>query len=158
MIQREVAFYFGTTATAPQTGLFLKFLKDRGYSIKFLHVTAPDHVRWRSIQERDKTFVQTTEDDTVVKGKWLHDRIMDTYLKYADEIVFYYRDVWDADAKPAATWIRQETGDPEVLGTLEIHDGDCYGALKAIHNAYCDAKGDEGLKWEATVEAHSKML
>jgi hypothetical protein len=53
-----------------------------------IHVSAPDDVRWGSIQERDKTFVQTTEQD--IKEKWLllPQRINDTFLKYADRLSF----------------------------------------------------------------------
>src|SRR5205085_8823258 len=68
LIRQQYAFYFGTTASSPSTGKFLEFLKSKGYTIKLLHLTAPDDVRWASVQERDKIFVQTTEEDIRDKG------------------------------------------------------------------------------------------
>jgi predicted ABC-type ATPase len=115
LIREKYAFYFGTTCSAPQTAFFFKFLKDQGYQIRLLHLTAPDNVRWRSIQERDKTFVQTTEEDTRKKGELVPQRIHDTFLKFADKIEFYYRAGVKENAVLAATWVRNEQG-AEKLG------------------------------------------
>lgn len=92
LIREKYSFYFGSTSTSPFTYKFFDFLKSQGYRIRLLHVTAPDDLRWKSIQERDKTFVQTTEADVKDKGILLPERINDTFFKYADEIEFYYRD------------------------------------------------------------------
>lgn len=46
--------------------------------------------------------VQTTEQDVREKGLLLSQRINDTFLKYVDEIKFYYRDGVKQDAVLAA--------------------------------------------------------
>jgi predicted ABC-type ATPase len=108
LIREKYAFYFGTTSTGPATAKFFEFLKTQGYRIRLIHVSAPNEVRWESIQERDKTFVQTTEQDVKEKGLLLPQRINDTFLKYADEIEFYYRGGVKQDAILAAKWLRNE--------------------------------------------------
>lgn len=77
-------------------------------------MTASDAVRWGSIIARDKQFVQTTEADIRDKGKMFPQRIRDTYLKYADEIEFYYRDAVDQNAILAGKW---------KDGKIELLDG-----------------------------------
>ena len=72
LIRDKYAFYFGTTSTGPVTGKFWAFLKAQGYNIHCIHVSAPDDVRWGSIVERDKTFVQTTEEDVEKKANCSH--------------------------------------------------------------------------------------
>jgi hypothetical protein len=156
LIRERYAFYFGTTSSSPATGLFFKFLQEQGYRIKLIHLSAPDAVRWASIQERDETFVQTTEADVVEKGRLLPQRIMDTFLAYADEIEFYYRADVAKNAELAATWIRNK-GEAK-LGTLEIVSPLEYGAIKDIHNAAVTALGRPELSWEATVEANSEIF
>lgn len=91
LIRQNHGFYFGTTSSSPTTEKFFRFLKSKDYKIHLLHVTAPDDVRWKSIQERDKVFVQTTERDIKDKGMLVPQRITDSYLKFADRIDFYYR-------------------------------------------------------------------
>jgi hypothetical protein len=147
LIREKYAFYFGTTSTGPATCKFFDFLKKQGYQIRLLHITAPDDVRWGSIQERDKTFIQTTEEDVREKGLLLPQRINDTVLAYADEIEFYYRDAVNEDAKLAATWIRKE---PEA--ELKIQDESLYGKIKEIHNAAIEKLNRPDLQWELTVE------
>lgn len=156
LIREKYAFYFGTACSAPQTAFFFKFLKDQGYKIRLLHLTAPDDVRWDSIKERDKTFVQTTEEDTREKGKLVPQRIHDTFLKFATEIEFYYRAGVKENAVLAATWVRNEEG-AEKLGSLTIHNKDHYEAIKRIHNHVCQELGKKELEWE-TVEAASKVV
>ncbi len=147
LIREQFALCFGTTSSGPATGKFFEFLKKQGYSIRLIHVTASDAVRWASVQERDKTFVQTTEADTAEKGLLLPQRISDTYLAFADSIEFYYRAAVEEDAKLAATWTN---------GELEIANGSRYEKIKAIHNATVDLLHRPELKWEATVEAAKK--
>ena len=65
---------------------FFEFLKEQGYRIRIIHVSASDDVRWGSIQERDQSFVQTTEEDVRMKGLMVPQRITDTFLTHADEI------------------------------------------------------------------------
>lgn len=136
LIREKIEFYYGTTATAPQTRLFFNFLKQNGYAIHLLHLSAPDQVRWDSIQERDKTFIQTTQEDIFSKGKLLPERIRDTYLALADTIAFYFRAVFDEPAVLAATWIRGKG--------LHVNDSKAYEAVQVVHNKTCP---DE-LKWE----------
>ncbi|MBM3198280.1 MAG: ATP-binding protein [Chlamydiae bacterium] len=139
-------FFYGTTSTSPLTGNFFHQLKERGFRIRLLHVTAPDDVRWRSIAERDKVFVQTTEQDTRDKGDFFPQRLEDTYLAYADEIQFLYRSDVHEECRLAATWTR---GTPAVL---VIHDIEAYKNVQKIHNAICERLGRQELFWENAVE------
>ncbi len=154
LIREGYAFYFGTTSSGPATGNFFEFLKKQDYHIRLIHVTAPDDVRWGSINERDKTFVQTTEEDVREKGLLLPQRIMDTFLAYADEIEFHYRDGIKKDAQLAATWVRNKDTE-EVLGTLKIFDLSKYEEIKAIHNKAVQVLEKPELLWESTVEKNS---
>ncbi|MDE3045965.1 MAG: hypothetical protein KGJ02_04910 [Verrucomicrobiota bacterium] len=148
LIRDNCDFQFGTTATSPQAAHFFKFLKDRGYKIHLIHITAPDEVRWNSIQERDKSFVQTTEQDIQEKGKLLPQRIQDTYLKYADKIHFIYRG--EVNTGPsmvlgmAAEWIRTEESAGKA-GVLRIWNEENYAKVKALHNAAIEALGKREL-------------
>jgi len=151
LIREKYAFYFGTTSSGPATGKFFEFLKKQGYRIRLIHVTAPDDVRWGSIRERDKTFVQTTEQDVREKGLLLPQRIKDTFLAYADEIEFYYRGDVKEDAQLAAKWIRNDSSS-EALGTLQIISIPQYEQIKTIHNAATEVLKRPDLRWEATVE------
>lgn len=108
LIMQKRDFYFGATSSHPLTANSFKFYTDQGYHIHLLHVTAPDDVRWKSICERDKDFVQTTEEDIREKTLLVPQRITDTYLKYAAKIDFFYRTDVEGDAIRAATWIREE--------------------------------------------------
>lgn len=144
LIRKNSDFYFGTTATSPGAANLFKLLKERGYRIKLLHITAPDDVRWASIRERDKTFVQTTQEDVKEKGLLLPQRIQDTYLKFADEIEFFYRGAVNENGTLAATWTKEEG--------LAIQDVAVYGQIKKVHNAICDLLKRPELYWEKTVE------
>lgn len=157
LIREKYGFYFGTTSTGPTTGKFFEFLKSQGYAIRLIHVSAPDEIRWNSIQERDKTFVQTTEQDVREKGLLLPQRITDTYLKYADEIEFYYRDGVKQDAVLAAKWLRNED-DQQHLGRLEIIAPEQYQKIKTIHNEAATALTRPDLYWESAVEKTSQIL
>lgn len=155
LIREKYAFYFGTTSTGPATGKFFDFLKKQGYKIKLIHVTAPDDVRWESIKERDKTFVQTTEQDVREKGQLLPQRISDTYLAYADEIEFYYRDAVNADAILTARWLRNENHS-SCLGSIKILSTERYEKIKKIHNAAVETLKRPDLTWELTVDKSVK--
>jgi len=157
LIREKFAFYYGSTSSGPSTGILFKFLKTQGYTIRLIHVSAPDDVRLDSVQERDKTFVHTTEQDIKEKGLLLPQRINDTFLKYADEIEFYYRDDVKQDAELAARWLRNE-GVSECAGTLQILDPKQYEGIKSVHNAAVDVLNLPELLWEVTVEAQSKIL
>ncbi len=122
-----------------------------------IHVSAPDDVRWGSIQERDKTFVQTTEQDVKEKGLLLPQRINDTFLKYADQIEFYYRDDVKQDAVLAARWLRNEDVS-EFAGTLQILEPKQYEQIKSVHNAAVEVLKKPELLWEEAVESRSKIL
>lgn len=157
LIRNNYAFYFGSTSSGPATGKFFEFLKAQGYHIKLIHVSAPDEVRWGSIQERDKTFVKTTEQDVREKGLLLPQRINDTFLKYANEIEFYYRDGAKQDAVLAAKWLRNEEN-KEYLGTLQIIAPGQYERIKTIHNEAAKILARQDLYWESTVEKSSQIL
>lgn len=149
LIRERVAFFFGTTSTSPFTHLFFNFLKEKGYAIKLIHISAPDSVRWDSIKAR--TFIQTTEQDVFDKGKMLPERINDTYLKFADEIDFCYREGVDEDAILAAKWIRTGQGG-EARGTLDIIDPARYDKIKTLHNSQIEKLNKPELLWENSVE------
>lgn len=153
LIRDKKAIFFGTTSTGAPSASYASFLKNQGYKIKYIHVSAPDDVRWGSIQERDKTFVQTTEADVREKGDLLPQRINDTFLAFADEIEFYYRDAVKANAVLAAKWVRQKEGH-----VLSIFSPEKYEKIKQIHNAVAKRLGKEDLLWENSVEAKSVMI
>lgn len=83
---------FGTTSTSEHTARFFEFVKSHGYNITVLHITASDETRWKSIQDRDKEFVQTTEKDIREKGGMIFERISDTFFAQANEVYFYARE------------------------------------------------------------------
>lgn len=160
LILNRCSFHFGTTSTGAQTKYFLSFLKTHGYQIRLLHITAPDDVRWASVDLRNKGeegregFVQRTEKDTRDKGALFPQRIRDTYLEYADEIEFYYRDRADADARLSARWIRT-TGDNQPMGKLEITSDQDYNRIVEQHNRVVGELKLPELTWENTVLKHS---
>lgn len=157
LIREKCAFYFGSTSSGPATGRFFEFIKAQGYTIRLIHVSAPDDVRWGSIQERDKTFVQTTEEDVKEKGLLLPQRINDTFLKYADQIDFYYRDDVKQDAVLAARWLKNEDA-AEFAGTLQILEPKQYEQIKSVHNAAAEVLKKPELLWEDAVESKSRIL
>lgn len=146
LIREKYNFYFGTTSTGPATFRFCDFLKQQGYQVRFIHISAPDDVRWDSLKERDKVFVQTTEQDTREKGLLLPQRIADTYLKYADQIDFYYRAAVSKDANLAARWVKGKG--------ITVIDSEDYKKIKTLHNTAVEALNKPDLKWESTVEAN----
>lgn len=157
LIRENYDFYFGTTSSGNATHIFFDFLKKQGYKIRLIYVSAPDDIRWESIKERDKEFVQTTENDVREKGFLLPQRINDTFLKYADEIDFNYRTEVNKDAKLAARWVRnQENSDS--LGTLEIINQELYQKIKEIHDAAATILKRPDIYWEASVEKNSKII
>lgn len=149
LIKGGYAFCFGTTATGDKTYLGFEALKKEGYRIHLIHVTAPDQVRVDSIKQRDKVFIQTTEEDIRDKAKLLPQRISDTYLKYADQIDFYCRDAVDQDAKLSAVWVRDAESE-----NLNVTNQESYQKIKAWHNANLENRED--LRWEKTVEASKR--
>ena len=148
LVKSKTNFMYGTTASSPQTALFLDFLRKNGYNIEILHVTAPDQVRWDSIAKRDQVFIQQSSQDVINKQLMVHERIQDTFLKYAHRICFYYRDGVDNTAIHAATWIRVD----EDKGVLEIQDQKVFEEMKNLHNKVCDGMNKPHLKWENTVD------
>jgi len=153
LIKRKSPFFFESTCSSDKTHFLLAQLKEQGYSIHLIHVSASDDVRWESIQERDKTFIQTTKEDVENKGLDVPQRITDTFLKYADKISFYARSKADADATLAATWLRTDEG----IGKLSVTDEDAYSLVKEVHDAAIETIGRPDLSWENTVEKHSKV-
>ncbi len=148
LIKSKTNFLYGTTASSDKTGLFLEFLKKNGYKIEILYLTAPDQVRWDSIAKRDKVFVQQSSQDVINKQLLVHERIQDTFLKYADRISFYYRDAVDNPAVLGATWIATEDG----KGYLEIANPEVLEKVKKLHDNVCEGMNKPHLKWEHTVD------
>jgi hypothetical protein len=155
LIRDKFAFYFGTTCSSPMTFKFFEFLKQHGYRIKVVHVSASDEVRWGSIQKRYQSFVQTTEEDVREKGRMVPERINDTFLKCADEIEFYFRPFVTSDAILAATWVKAQAEDSTAK--LTVINTEAYEGVKAVHNAAIEALQKPELKWENTVEAVSSI-
>lgn len=149
LIKEKRPFFFGTTCSSDKTYLFFQFLKSHGYRVKVIHVSAPDDVRWESIQKRDETFVQTTEEDTCEKGRLVPQRIHDTFLSYADEIEFHYRSDASSEAIHAATWTQEK---------MTILDSEAYEDVKKVHNAAIAALEMPELSWEKTVESSADSL
>lgn len=157
LIRENYAFYFGSTSSHPATGVFFEFLKKQGYQIRLIHVTASDETRWKSIQERNNTFVQTTEEDVKAKGLAISERINDTFLKYADQIDFYYRGGPKEGTVLAAKWLRAES-EEEPLGKLQVVDTQAYEEIKKIHNKATEILNKPQLSWQETVEKSSIIL
>ncbi len=155
LIRDKHSFYFGTTSSGATTAGFYAFLKQNGYKIEVLHVSAPAAVRWASIQERDKTFIQTTEQDVREKGLLFTQRINDTYFKYADTIKFYFRDDAKGPARLAAVWVRDQ-GVGSSLHVLKIIDIDAYKKLITLNEALAIEAGAPG--FVKSVEAASDCI
>ena len=117
-----------------------------------LHISAPDDVRHGSLAKRDQVFVQHTSEDAVLKELLVHERIQDTFLKYADKIDFFYRAGIDEAAVLSATWERIGEGQGEARGTLAIHNPEVYQTLTKLHDTVCEKMKRPDLMWSATVE------
>jgi predicted ABC-type ATPase len=154
LIRDNYAFYFSTTSSGPYTEQSFEFLKKQGYQIRLIYVAAPDEVRWASIQERDKAFVQKSEEkDVKEKGLLLPQRI-NAFLKYADIIEFHFRSEVNQSAQLAALWYRNPEGSRN-LGTLRINDNEAYLKIKEIHDLATLFLNRPDLDWGVTVEQHS---
>jgi dephospho-CoA kinase len=154
LVRDKYAIYFGTAASSPFTKYFFEFLGKQNYPIELIHVTAPDDVRFQSINERNETLIQVTEKDVKEKGLLVIERIEDTYFKYASVIKFYYRGGAKENAKLSAIWTKST--EDISKGTLEIVDRDCYKKIKKVHNTAVKNLNKPELSWKNTVKAHSK--
>lgn len=146
LIRQNQSFYFGTTASGDKTFLFLDFLKKNGYSIRILYVSAPDQVRFDSIAARDKVFIQTTDQDVLNKQLMVHERVQDTFVKYAGRIDFFFRTAVNAAPILAATWIRNEDGTAE----MQVVDEVAYNEMTALHDKVCDGMKKPEHHWANT--------
>ncbi len=153
LINDRYDIFFGTTASSLDTAKLFKVLKNHGYKIRVLHVTAQDDVRWESIQQRDKTFVQMTRQDIIEKGNLALQRIQDTYLKFSDEVQFFYRSGAQERATLAATWTRGDQKRP----VLTVEHDRYYDEIKRIYDeVVCKKlKCPEQRLWEMVVEEPS---
>ncbi len=133
LIRQKQSFYFGTTASGDKTYRFLDFLKTSGYSIRILYVSAPDQVRFDSIAKRDQVFIQTTDQDILNKQLMVHERVQDTFVKYADRIDFYFRTAVDQAPVLAATWIKKDD-----KAHLEVVNPAVYAEMTTLHDKVCD--------------------
>jgi adenylate kinase family enzyme len=157
LIRKNVSFYFGTTSTSPMSRKFFQFLKKNGYKIQLIYVATPTETRWESVHERNKTFAQTTAKDVTKRGELLPQRLNDTFLSYADEITFYYRNKVHDHANLAALWTRNPT-DSTKLGTLQIFSPYRYNKIKNIHNETIQALNRHDLDWKTSLEDRSRIL
>lgn len=148
LVRQKASFFFGTTASGDKTYLFLNFLKKNGYNIRILHVSAPDQVRFDSIAKRDHVFIQTSDQDVLNKQLLVHERIQDTFLKYADRIDFYLRKGVDDSAILTATWKKKEEG----KGNLTVFNDQVYTEMHNLHDKVCEGMKKPQLKWENTVQ------
>lgn len=146
------AICLGTTSSNPEMGMRFKFFKDLGYRIHVLHVTAPDHVRWGSIQERDRDFIQTTQEDVEQKRGLVIDRLSDAFLKYVDQIDFYYRSDVRSNAVLTAEWKRIDAHH----GELNVIEPCAYEKMKELHNHICKVENKSvAALWENSIESTS---
>ena len=145
LIRQNQSFLFGTTASGPMTHLFLDFLKKNGYSIRILYVSAPDQVRFDSIAARDKVFIQTTDQDVLNKQLMVHERVQDTFVKYANRIDFLFRTGVDKAPKLAAIWIKNDE-----KGQLEVVNQVAYDEMTALHDRVCDGMKKPEHHWANT--------
>lgn len=152
LIKEGYSFALGSTSSGGLTSKQFEYLTEKGYEITLIHVSSPADNCFASIRERDKTFVQTTLEDTQAKALLAPQRISDAYLKYAKRIEFHYRDQVDGVAELAATWIRREE---EEKGDLIIHSQESYEKIKRIHDAVIEQINKPELSWENTVEFKS---
>ncbi len=145
LIRLNQSFFFGTTASGDKTYLFLDFLKKNGYSIRILYVSAPDQVRFDSIAKRDNVFIQTTDQDVLNKQLMVHERVQDTFVKYADRIDFYFRTAVDEAPKLAATWIKTDG-----KAHLEVVNPAVYAEMTKLHDQVCDGMNKPQHHWANT--------
>ncbi len=120
----------GTTMTAPAP-IIDKIMdtihKTYGYSIRMLHVTAPDDIRDASIKKREGLgIVQSTEEDFRVKGKAFFERLP-RYVAHADTLEFYYRDSMQNCTLAA---IKTTTG-------LQVINAVALAAIEKLHDEAC---------------------
>lgn len=141
LIKERYNFYFGTTSSSPHTGTFLDFLKQNEYNIRILYVSATDSVRWESIQERDKSFVQTTEEDIIQKGLEVPKRIHDTFFKYVDLMEFFYRPSAHENATLAGTWDRSKN-------SFVVSDEEALAGVTAVQDQVAKTLNNSALFWE----------
>ena len=87
----------------------------------------------------------------------LPQRINDTFLKYADQIEFYYRDDVKQDAVLAARWLRNEDVS-EFAGTLQILEPQQYEQIKLVHDDAVRVLKKPEFLWKDAVESKSKVL
>lgn len=160
LIREGYSIAYGTTASSPHTWKSFEFWQKQGYTdIRLIYVIAPDEVRWQSIKNRDKEFLQTTEKDVKDKGKLVAQRINDTYLKYASQIKFLYRDSTDSDATWTATWIRTNDPKEEIAGELKIEDPKMYDEMVRVFNENCNSLPNANeLRWENSVLPVSRII
>jgi predicted ABC-type ATPase len=145
LIRLNQSFYFGTTASGDKTYLFLDFLKKNGYSITILYVSAPDQVRFDSIAKRDKVFIQTTDQDVLNKQLMVHERVQDTFVKYANRIDFYFRTAVNEAPKLASTWIKNDS-----KGQLQVVNPAVYAEMTKLHDKVCDGMKKPEHHWANT--------
>ncbi len=144
-IREKAALFYGTTSTSSDVADRFQLFKDHGYKIHLIHVSAPDNVRWKSIHLRDKEFVQTTEEDIIKKGQLVPQRL-EAYLKFADQIDFYYRDKADGDATLAAVWIKDTK-------SLEIKNNSAYPKMVELHDEACAKLERSDANWGESILA-----
>ncbi len=154
LIRDGFSFAWGTTGCGLVADKLFPFIKEQGYRIKLIHVSASDETRLSSVQERNKTFVQVTEQNAKEKGVVFPQKMGPLFLKYADKIDFYYRGGAREDAIFVAKWKRNDSF-LGSLGILRVLAPPEYDKIKAIHNAAITLLKRPDLSWESTVEQSS---
>lgn len=95
----------GTTSTAKEVrGLYTR-LKEKKYKIIILLCGSTDQNRINALRTRAATqeFVQSSDEDTVTKGKVFWERLP-VYFKYADEIHIFWTQKFNKGSIKAATF------------------------------------------------------
>ena len=75
----------------------------------------------------------------------VHERVQDTFVKYADRIDFYFRTGVDEAPKLAAAWIK--TGGQ---GKIEVVNPSVYAEMTALHDKVCDGMKKPEHHWNKT--------
>ncbi|MBX9923533.1 MAG: zeta toxin family protein [Rhabdochlamydiaceae bacterium] len=159
LIRDKKSFCLGTSCTEPGTEQFFKLLKKQGYQIQLLYVTAPDEIRWNSIQERNKTFIHGyshTLEGIKKHAELLAEQVC-SFPDFADEIAFYYRKSVHESAQLTALWTRN-TPRSETLGSLQIFSPSEYTEIKKIHNEAIKRIQRPDLNWENYFDKQSKVF
>lgn len=116
--------------TDPSLELMLRTVKAYCYSIKVIHLTAPEDIRRKCLDEP----LSKEEDEKFYEGAQLFSsNTTSSYLEAADEVEFYLRNRLDTKPMLAATWVKSKSSKP-VKGTLHVFDESLLNGISRVHD------------------------